>query len=147
MQFLDNAGQVAASISAILALLGLIFFTPVKNRLKKRKRAKAEAAAEQKAFRAELRQSLEKITTARGGLSDDIGDLQYERLSQAQDFYASRGWCPGAKKEMLCKMHASYRARGRNHLSEHYEEEILRLPDKPPERKGQKYENQLAGQD
>lgn len=26
MQFLDNAGQVAASISAILALLGLIFF-------------------------------------------------------------------------------------------------------------------------
>lgn len=30
MQFLDNAGQVAGSISAILALLGLIFF----NRLK-----------------------------------------------------------------------------------------------------------------
>ena len=134
MQFLDNAGQVAASISAILALLGLIFFTPVKNRLKKRKRAKAEAAAEQKAFRAELRQSLEKITAALGGLSDDIGDLQYERLSQAQDFYTSRGWCPGAKKEMLCKMHASYRARGRNHLSEHYEEEILRLADKPPQR-------------
>lgn len=30
MQFLANAGQVAASISAILALLGLIFFTPVR---------------------------------------------------------------------------------------------------------------------
>lgn len=134
MQFLDNAGEAAASISAILALLGLIFFQPIKNRLKKRKRAKAEAAAEQKAFRTELRQSLEKITTVLDGLSDDIGDLQYERLSQAQDFYTSRGWCPGAKKEMLCKMHASYRARGRNHLSEHYEEEILRLADKPPQR-------------
>lgn len=72
-----------------------------------------------------------ETTTALGGLSDDIGDLQYERLSQAQDFYTSRGWCPGAKKEMLCKMHASYRAKGRNHLSEHYEEEILRLADKP----------------
>lgn len=35
MQFLDNAGQVAGSISAILALLGLIFFQPIKNRLKK----------------------------------------------------------------------------------------------------------------
>ena len=131
MQFLDNAGQVAGSISAILALLGLVFFTPVKKRINARKAKKAEAVKEQKAFRAELRQSLEKITTVLDGLSNDIGDLQYERLSQAQDFYTSRGWCPGAKKEMLCKMHASYRARGRNHLSEHYEEEILRLADKP----------------
>ena len=113
---------------------GLFFFTPVKKRIKARKAKKAEAIKEQKAFRAELRQSLEKITTVLDGLSDDIGDLQYERLSQAQDFYTSRGWCPGAKKEMLCKMHASYRARGRNHLSEHYEEEILRLADKPPQR-------------
>ena len=131
MQFLDNAGQVAASVSAILALLGLVFFTPVKKRINARKAKKAEAVKEQKAFRAELRQSLEKITTVLDGLSNDIGDLQYERLSQAQDFYTSRGWCPGAKKERLCKMHASYRARGRNHLSEHYEEEILRLADKP----------------
>ena len=134
MQFLDNAGKVAGSISAILALLGLVFFTPVKKRIKARKAKKAEAVKEQKAFRAELRQSLEKITAVLNGLSDDIGDLQYERLSQAQDFYTSRGWCTGAKKEMLCKMHASYRARGRNHLSEHYEEEILRLADKPPQR-------------
>lgn len=131
MQFLDNAGKAAGAISAILALLGLVFFTPVKKRIKARKAKKAEAVKEQKAFRAELRQSLEKITAVLNGLSDDIGDLQYERLSQAQDFYTSRGWCPGAKKEMLCKMHASYRARGRNHLSEHYEEEILRLADKP----------------
>lgn len=134
MQLLDNAGEAAASISAILALLGLVFFKPAKKWIKARKFKKAEAAKEQKAFRTELRQSLEKITTVLDGLSDDIGDLQYERLSQAQDFYTSRGWCPGAKKEMLCKMHASYRARGRNHLSEHYEEEILRLADKPPQR-------------
>lgn len=131
MQFLDNAGEAAASISAILALLGLVFFKPVKRRLKTRKANKEKAIKEQKAFRTELRQSLEKITTVLDGLSDDIGDLQYERLSQAQDFYTSRGWCPGAKKEMLIKMHKSYRSRGRNHLSEHYEEEILRLPDKP----------------
>ena len=89
---------------------GACFFTPVKKRIKARKAKKAEAIKEQKAFRAELRQSLEKITTMLDSLSDDIGDLQYERLSQAQDFYTSRGWCPGAKKEMLCKMHASYRA-------------------------------------
>lgn len=134
MEFLDNAGQAAASISAILALLGLVVFTPLKRHVKARKAAREKSTEERKAFRAELRQSLKQITASLDGLSDDIGDLQYERLSQAQDFYTSRGWCPGAKKEMLCKMHVSYRARGRNHLSEHYEEEILRLADKPPQK-------------
>ena len=131
MQFLDNAGQVAGSISAILALLGLIFFQPIKNRLKKRKRAKAEAAAEQKAYRAELKDTLAGMNAKLCSLSDDIGDLQYERLSQAHDFYTTRGWCTSSKKLMLCKMHKSYRAKNRNHLSEHFEQEILDLPDKP----------------
>ena len=131
MQFLDNAGQVAGSISAILALLGLIFYQPIKNRLKKRKRAKAEAAAEQKAYRAELKDTLAGMNAKLCSLSDDIGDLQYERLSQAYDFYTTRGWCTSSKKLMLCKMHKSYRAKNRNHLSEHFEQEILDLPDKP----------------
>ena len=114
-------GKAAGSVSAILGL-GALLFKPVRKRMQARK-----------AFREELSTSLKQINRALEGLSDDIADLQYERLSQAQDFYTSRGWCPGAKKEMLCKMHASYRAKGRNHLSEHYEEEILRLADKPPQ--------------
>ena len=137
MQFLDNAGQVAASISAILALLGLIFFQPIKNRLKKRKRAKAEAAAEQKAYRAELKDTLAGMNAKLCSLSDDIGDLQYERLSQAYDFYTTRGWCTSSKKLMLCKMHKSYRAKNRNHLSEHFEQEILDLPDKPKKKESE----------
>lgn len=114
-------GKAAGSVSAILGL-GALLFKPVRKRMQARK-----------AFREELSTSLKQINRALKGLSDDIADLQYERLSQAQDFYTSRGWCPGAKKEMLCKMHASYRAKGRNHLSEHYEEEILLLADKPPQ--------------
>ena len=133
MQWLEQYGEAAGSISAILGLAVLILVKPVKRWAHNRKVAKEKARQEQAEFRKELRGSLAEITTALGGLSDDIGDLQYERLSQAQDFYTSRGWCPGAKKEMLCKMHASYRAKGRNHLSEHYEEEILRLADKPEE--------------
>ena len=99
-------------------------------------RRKAQMQREQEdkdAFRAELKGALSMINETLHALSDDIGDLQYERLSQAQDFYITRGWCPGSKKEMLCKMHKSYRAKGRNHLSEHYEEEILQLPDAPNE--------------
>ena len=118
---INDMGKAAGSVSAILGL-GALLFKPVRKRMQARK-----------AFREELSTSLKQINRALEGLSDDIADLQYERLSQAQDFYTSRGWCPGAKKEMLCKMHASYRAKGRNHLSEHYEEEILRLADKPPQ--------------
>lgn len=118
---INDMGKAAGSVSAILGL-GALLFKPVRKRMQARK-----------AFREELSTSLKQINRALEGLADDIADLQYERLSQAQDFYTSRGWCPGAKKEMLCKMHASYRAKGRNHLSEHYEEEILRLADKPPQ--------------
>ena len=121
-QWIDDWGKAAGSITAILGLAALLV-KPVRKRIQ-----------EKKAFRTELSTSLKHINASLEGLSEDIGDLQYERLSQAQDFYTSRGWCPGAKKEMLCKMHASYRAKGRNHLSEHYEEEILRLADKPPQR-------------
>ena len=133
MQFLDNAGQVAGSISAILALLGLVFFTPVKNRV----RARRQAAAEQKAFRKELKETLAELNAKLCTLSDDIGDLQYERLSQAYDFYTTRGWCTSSKKLMLCKMHKSYRAKNRNHLSEHFEQEILDLPDKPKKKESE----------
>lgn len=131
MQWLEQYGQAAGYISTILGLMALILVKPMKQWVRKRKEGKEKERKEKAEFREELRGRLGEITIALGGLSDDIGDLQYERLSQAQDFYTSRGWCPGAKKEMLCKMHASYRAKGRNHLSEHYEEEILRLADKP----------------
>lgn len=132
MQWLEIAGKAAGYISAIAALATLLF-GPVRRKIKKCRDARKMAKQDQLAFRAELKKSLADINATLASLSDDIGDLQYERLSQAQDFYTSRGWCPGAKKEMLCKMHASYRAKGRNHLSEHYEDEILRLADKPEE--------------
>lgn len=131
MQWMLDAGELAGAASAVLGLLGLLLIKPIRRRVQARKDARAREEREKLAFRAELRETLGGIHDALAGLSDDIGDLQYERLSQAQDFYTTRGWCPGAKKEMLCKMHASYRAKGRNHLSKHYEEEILRLADKP----------------
>ena len=129
MQWLEQYGEAAGYISTILGLMALILVKPMKQWVRKRKEGKEKERKEKAEFREELRGRLGEITTALGGLSDDIGDLQYERLSQAQDFYTSRGWCPGAKKEMLCKMHASYRAKGRNHLSEHYEDCLLYTSD------------------
>lgn len=119
-ELINSAGKVAGSISAILALLGLVLYKPIKRRMQARK-AEKQAQVE---FRERVMQKLDSIT-------DDIGDLQYERLSQAHDFYTTQGWCPTSKKVQLCNMHKSYRAKGRNHLSEHYEEDIMRLKDKP----------------
>ena len=120
MDWINNAGKLAGSVSAILALLALVLIRPIKAGAKKRR---DEKAAQQK-FQAEVLAKLDAIT-------DDIADLQYERLSQAHDFYTTQGWCPTSKKEQLCTMYKSYHGKGRNHLSAHYEQDILSLADKP----------------
>ena len=146
MEQISEWGGIAGSISAILGLLALILFNPIKKRIQQKRDAKRKAkeewlktekAAQEEAaaFRKEMREVLSQLNSTLVLLTDDIGDLQYERLSQAQEFYTQQGWCPGSKKEMLCQMHKSYRAKGRNHLSEHYEEEILKLDSRPPQKR------------
>lgn len=120
MDWINNAGKLAGSISAIIALLGLLLFKPMRAAAKKRREEKAA----QQTFQREVLAKLDAIT-------DDIADLQYERLSQAHDFYTSQGWCPTSKKQQLCTMYKSYHGKGRNHLSAHYEKDILSLADKP----------------
>ena len=125
MDWINNAGKLAGSISAVIALLTLVLFKPIKNAIKKRR----EDRAMQKKFQQLVLEKLDAIT-------DDIADLQYERLSQAHDFYTSQGWCPTSKKEQLCNMYKSYHNKGRNHLSEHYEQDILKLKDRPCNKAG-----------
>lgn len=120
MDWINNAGKLAGSVSAIIALLALVLIRPIKTAIQKRR---DEKAAQQK-FQADVLAKLNTIT-------DDIADLQYERLSQAHDFYTTQGWCPTSKKEQLCNMYKSYHGKGRNHLSTHYEKDILSLADKP----------------
>lgn len=131
MEQINEFGKVAGSLSTILGLLALLLFNPIKNHVKKKREERRKAQEEDAAFRKEMREALGKINETLSLLTDDIGDLQYERLSQAHEYYTDQGWCPGSKKEMLCQMHKSYRAKNRNHLSEHYEEEIMRLDSKP----------------
>ena len=125
MDWINNAGKLAGSISAVIALLTLVLFKPIKNAIKKRR----EDRDMQKKFQKLVLEKLDAIT-------DDIADLQYERLSQAHDFYTSQGWCPTSNKEQLCHMYKSYHNKGRNHLSEHYEQDILKLKDRPCNKAG-----------
>lgn len=123
MDWINNAGALAGSISAIIALTAALLFKPLK-RIRAARRQDHDAAAE---FRRTVLAKLDAI-------NDDVADLQYERLSQAHDFYVGRGWCPTSKKNQLCQMYKSYTAKGRNHLSKYYEQEILALAEEPQER-------------
>lgn len=121
MNWLINAGAVAGAIATIIGLV-LTVNKIVKSAAKRRQ----EAEQRHKEIVGEIAKLAQRLDA-------DIGDLQYERLSQAHDFYLDRGWCPTSKKAQLCVMYRSYTAKGRNHLSAHYETEILGLPDKPIE--------------
>ena len=124
MDWINNAGALAGSISAIIALIAALLFKPLK-RMRVARKQDHDAAAE---FRRTVLAKLDAI-------NDDVADLQYERLSQAHDFYVGRGWCPTSKKNQLCQMYKSYTAKGRNHLSKYYEQEILALAEEPQERR------------
>lgn len=120
MDGLLTAGNAAKAISAILALIALVLIRPIRAAYKQHKQNREE----EKAFRKEVLAELKEIRS-------DMGDLQYESLAQAHDFYTTQGWCPSATKEQLINMHKSYVSKGRNHLSVHYEQEIINLPEHP----------------
>lgn len=131
METIEKAAQVAGWLSAILGIVSAMLVNPIRKARKRRLEEKEEQAKYRKMVLEKLEKIEKDMNDRLGDVCDDIGDLQYERLSQAYDFYVAQGWCPDSKKEMLCQMHKSYRKKGRNHLSEHYEEEILRLKSKP----------------
>ena len=121
MEWLINAGAIAGAAATIIGLI--ITINKILKGVAKRRQ---EAERRHKEVLGEIAKLAQRVDS-------DIADLQYERLSQAHDFYMDRGWCPGSKKQQLCNMYRSYTAKGRNHLSAHYEAEILGLPDKPIE--------------
>ena len=121
-QFLEWLAKYAGHITVITGCVAAVVWKPIKNIHDRNKTEQEEKSKFRKAVMSKL-----------DALTDDIADLQYERLSQAHDFYVDRGWCPSSKKQQLCNMYRSYTDKGRNHLSAHYEKEILGLRDYPEE--------------
>ena len=122
-----KAGDIAKALSAIIALLAVILWRPIKAAYKRHKdEQKAEAE-----FRKMMIARLDSIDSNISALIDDMGDMQYESLARAHDFYTGQGWCPSSTKQQLCQMHKSYSTKGRNHLGDRYEEEILALREHP----------------
>ncbi|MEG0766525.1 MAG: hypothetical protein RR482_02310 [Clostridia bacterium] len=60
--------------------------------------------------------------------------LMGDRLAQAHDYWMRKKYCPPLDRKRLIDMHKAYAERGLNHLAENYEEDILELPEEPPDR-------------
>jgi len=116
--FVLSMGKYA---SAIMAVIGLIALLARKPYTKWRNREETEKKA-QKEFQQQVLDGIKSI-------SEDVGDLQCDRLTQAHDYYVALGYCPSDTKQALCKMKDSYSSKGRNHLAASYEEDILDLPN------------------
>lgn len=124
-----TAGKYASAVMAVVGLATALAWKP----LAARRRAKREAAeTERRAQEDFQRQVLEGLKS----ISEDVGDLQCDRLTQAHDYYMRMGYCPSTTKQVLVEIHRSYRAKGRNHLCDHYEQDILELPTEKPAQAG-----------
>ncbi len=119
---LISAGKTAGSIMTVLGLLTAVFWKWTFGKLWNRRKDRREAEKrEDKAFKEAVLKGIESI-------AQDVGDLQCDRLTQAHDYYMGLGYCPTTTKQVLVHMHSSYRSKGRNHLCDHYEQDILDLP-------------------
>ena len=132
-EIINDAGKLAGSISAIFALLTLVLWKPIKNRITKRKTAIIEKKKADDMERLENEEFRRRVLEALETISDDVAELQRDRLCQMHDFYTRQGWCPSDKKREIVDWHAKYTKKGRNHLANHYEEDILELPNYPPD--------------
>lgn len=79
-----------------------------------------------------LRGEFKAMRKELGTAQDDIADVLGNELEAAYQKFTRQGWCPPAEKHHFVSMHQRYSERGHNHLVQHYEEDLLDLPDDPP---------------
>lgn len=75
--------------------------------------------------------SIEKTLTT---TQNDVSDMLADQLAKAHAEAMHRGWCSDAEKRRYVDLHKRYTARGHNHLTAQYEEDLLRLPSHAPQR-------------
>lgn len=121
--FIKEWGAVCGAIAAIIGLF-LLFFKPIKKRF-------VAMRKKRKSFEDNVLQKLEDIKRDVRSLTDDVAELQGDRLMQAHAFYMKQGWCSQERKAILCNWKKSYSEKGYNHLVDTYEKDINGLPESP----------------
>lgn len=69
-------------------------------------------------------------------IESNCADIMWDRLSSLHDMYCYElGWCSAAEKARICQMHRRYKDAGYDHLAATYEEEVMKLPEHPSDKK------------
>lgn len=110
----DNIGYIVGILGGLGALWAIV------------KKPLESIEAELTLIRKENKEQTERLND----IDNDTGDILCAQLTREHDFYVNnRGWCSAADKARINDIYTKYRKRGRNHLSEHYMDEIEALPE------------------
>ena len=83
-----------------------------------------------------LRGEFKSMRLEMGTMQDDVADVLGNELENGHHKFMTQGWCSPAEKQHYVDLHKRYAARGHNHLAQRYEEDLLELPDHPPQYNG-----------
>lgn len=101
-----NIGYVVTIVTSI-GILGGLILKPVRTILK------------------EVKKQTAKIDM----MDQDIGDMLCSQLTREHDYFVNQGFCPSADKIRIESIYNRYKSRGRNHLADHFMNDILNLPN------------------
>lgn len=124
-------GKIAGGVSAIVLLVASI----LRPQIKKVSEQHKQKDEEQSKQNTKIMEALSGIEQALKRLTDDVASLQMDRLDQAHDFYCNQqGWIDSSRLQVLSEWYKSYRAKGLNHLAEHWLNDLEELPSSPPDK-------------
>lgn len=75
-------------------------------------------------------EKIEEMKDAIKAVDADTGNILCSQLTREHDYFMDKGYCPSADKARIASIHESYKGRGRNHLAEHFINDVLSLPEK-----------------
>lgn len=128
----------AAITGAILGWMGILrpFLSWWVKRQNRRKAAMAEQLRIDKEFRETLMCKLKEIEEFQVELLDSIADLQRDAIERTYfTCVTEHGYCPSGMKIAMGEMYKSFKKRRYNHVAKERVDEVLRLPEFPPNKR------------
>jgi flagellar biosynthesis/type III secretory pathway M-ring protein FliF/YscJ len=128
-----HAGQIAAAISGIIALVTLIIWKPIVRPLIARNKKRAE---DEEKFRREMRDGQKTMISRLDALGCDVTNVLRYQLQTSHNEYMRRGWATAAEKNDYNDLYTRYSEEGKhNGLHKQYLVDIVSLPEWQEEKK------------
>jgi flagellar biosynthesis/type III secretory pathway M-ring protein FliF/YscJ len=128
-----HAGQIAAAISGIIALVTLIIWKPIVRPLIARNKKRAE---DEEKFRREMRDGQKTMISRLDALGCDVTNVLRYQLQTSHNEYMRRGWATAAEKNDYNDLYTRYSEEGKhNGLHKQYLVDVVSLPEWQEEKK------------